>query len=160
MEIVWPWITWYTVTAYLILSFVGWFLLNAPEYGLNSGQLGRGRWWVFECLWEELLENIPGGLNRKVAKLKEMVGPPSSRHSGCFIGSRKTWTHEELHTTGNWEECARSVFGGTWYFWSVNVCLYFFVGPVVAVFVLPSSIIAVSLAMLKEAILRLQQPLR
>ena len=74
-----------TAVVYLIVSFIGWYAINGFSYGLNSGQLGRGKWWIFECFWEDLLRNIPGGSKRKTDAIRAMVGPDSDC-GRCVVG--------------------------------------------------------------------------
>ena len=154
MEYVWPLATWYNVLVYIIISFVGWYLILALEYELNGGGLGRGRYWVFECFWEEFLENIPGGMKRKVEKLKEMVGPPIPNVSGTFVSmtSNRSWTYEELRSSGKWEECAREMFGGPWLFWFVTVSIYFLIGAPAVIIFLAALVVGTPIFLVKELI--------
>lgn len=128
MNLILQYVPWYVVAAFASAAPVGWYAINALEYGLNSGQLGRGKWWVFECFWEELLQNLPGGLERKVEKLKQMVGPYHPRVDGVFCSGSGSWRYNDLREHGGWEECARAMFGGPVYFWLVKVGAYSIVG--------------------------------
>ncbi len=129
------WMPW-CITLWVVASFIGWFLLNALHYGLNSGQLGRGRWWVFQCIWEEgVLMSIPGGLDRKVEKLKYMVG--TKGWGSFFTFSGKSWNYEELRVGGDaaFRDCARHMFQGPISFWFWHIFFYFLVGSLATAFI-------------------------
>ena len=127
------WATPLTLTAYILASLVGWFLLSVLHYGMGSGQLGRGKWWVFECIWEGFLQNIPGGMQCKVAKLKQMVGPASKNRKGYFVGYSRSWSYEELRSSNDYEVCAKEMFGGPLGFWLSN-SIAFLLGSIAAAF--------------------------
>lgn len=110
----WEW-TPLTVGVYIAASLVGWFFINMFEYALNGGKVGRGRWWAFECFWEHLLQNIPGGMERKLQKLRE-------------FGYAARYDESAL------KGLAKEMFGGCWRFWLVNICIYLVLGPIVAYF--------------------------
>ncbi len=139
------WITVKTVCVYLVASFISWYSLNTFEYYLNGGSWGRGRWWVFECFYQDFLENIPNGIDRKVRRLRERVGEPHPNISGVFMSlkSEKSWTYEEFRNASQSEqrECAVEMLTSPVYFWGTKVFLYFFCGPLIIAFLILKNIV-------------------
>jgi len=115
------------VIAYFCAAFVCWFIAYGLEVYINGGS------GVFKSFAGDFLENIPGGLERKVARLKEYVGPPRPHVSGVLSGKNRTWTFEEIRAAGEpaYRECAQRMFGSPLYFWGVVVGCYFLLGPIV-----------------------------
>lgn len=107
-----------TIAAYVFLVLLSWYSLLSFGYALNGGQVGRGRWWVFECFWESTLMNIPGGGQRKADTIRRMVGTCGD---GYFISRERIWTHEDLRRTGEYETCGQAMFGRPFHFWAIQL---------------------------------------
>lgn len=123
------------VAVYLALAFPMWYLLYGTQMHLNGGPLGRSRFWVFECLWEDILFFTPGGLKRRAENVRIRV----SRGSGYMPGpGRRTYSYEEIRDQNLYEEVATHLFGTPAQFWVENVLLLgtlsLLFGPLLLVF--------------------------
>ena len=117
-------ITWTHVLIYFACAFVFWYIAYGIEMYLNGGKVGRGRFWVFSCFWEELLWFLPGGLARRVDHIREMVRPQVGV-SGYLHG----YSYEQIREKNLYEVVAKKALGNGCYFWGVNVVLMFFLWP-------------------------------
>lgn len=114
---------------YTILALLFWYGILAFQYGINGGGVGCGRWWVFECFWEDILMNIPGGSKRKGEAIRRMVGETGD---GSLSSLRNSWTHEELRKTGEYEVCGKAMFGSPILIWGMHIfylVLAIYIGP-------------------------------
>ena len=113
----------------LVCAFVLWYLYFGLEYALNGGTLGRHPFlMVFQCFWEEVLWNIPGGLGRKTKYVRENVIGDSS---GSVLGHTLTWNYHEVRSNNLFSACARDVLRGAWSFWATTIVVPtvgFFIG--------------------------------
>lgn len=108
---------------YITIAFGIWYVYYGFECALNGGTLGRNPLLMpFQCFWEELLWNLPGGMRRKIIYLKENV--IGEEGSGCIVGMGffgKSWDFEEVRQKNFYKACARDVLSGSFHFWIVVV---------------------------------------
>jgi len=128
MEQLSTYVTPWSVTIYFACALSVWYLLYGFEMYLNSGSLGRGRFWVFKCFWEELWWYLPGGLSRRADYIRKKVGG-----DGLLGG----YAHEEIRRGELYEVVAKEVLPRGLYFWLVNVMLYFVLGPFFVALLVP-----------------------
>lgn len=128
MEQSWTYVTPWSVTIYFACAFSVWYLLYSLETYLNSGSLGRGRFWVFKCFWEELWWYLPGGLSRRADYIRNKVGGDG------FLGG---YTYEEIRRGDLYEVVAKEVLPRGLYFWLVKVMIFFVLGPFFVAFLFP-----------------------
>jgi|SRR3989344_3120537 len=118
------------IVFYGVLALVSWYGILVLNYGINGGQLGRGRWWVFECFLEDILLNVPGGSKRKADRIREMVGETGD---GFFCSSSGSWSHEKLRETDEYEICGQAMFGSALQNWITHIVIFLVavcVGPI------------------------------
>jgi hypothetical protein len=128
------------LVVWVVGAFFFWLIWYGLHAGLNSGQLGRGRYWVFECFGEEVLENIPGGLKRKSDKIRQMVGRSGK---GVMCGVTRGYDFEEIRRDNLYEEVAREMFPPPAVFWFSSVLI-----PVVWPVVIPLFVVCAALGLL------------
>lgn len=116
-------ITSISIIIYFLIGFFVWYFIYGLEKFLNGGSLGRGRWWVFECFWEEMLWFLPGGLARRIDYIREMVKSDSNT---SFIDE---YSHKDIRKHNLYEKVAEQSLGNGFYFWGVNVIFLFFLWP-------------------------------
>ncbi|MDB5258083.1 MAG: hypothetical protein JWM14_2778, partial [Chitinophagaceae bacterium] len=116
-------------TGYLSICFIGWYLLAAFNYGMNSGQLGRHRWlFPFECFAEEVVCYLPGGKQHRINFITQRIGDWEGFMVSGSAG--KSWSYEEIREKGIHEEVFYGMVGSHFGFWSTTF-LTFFGSPII-----------------------------
>lgn len=105
----------------LVCAFVLWYIYYGAESFLNGGTAGRHPLLMpFQCFWEEVLWNIPGGFARKVEYVrKNVVG----YWNGSVCGSTRSWNYEEVRAKDLFVACTRDVMRGTVNFWLTTLII-------------------------------------
>jgi hypothetical protein len=80
----------------------------------------------FKCFWEEVRENIPGGIKRKALRLKRYINGCAD---GLLHGATQTWSYREIRNNDLYEECARDIYRSPLGFWVSTIGI-----PLVALF--------------------------
>ncbi len=77
-----------------IISIAAWYALYGFECLLNGAGFGRKTIWFipFECFWEEILWNLPGG--RAWHTEHKIICGSTSR--GIIIGRHRNWHYQEV----------------------------------------------------------------
>ncbi len=115
--------TWIFWAGYFSIGFFVWYLFNGLEAWLNGGNLGRGKWWVFSCVYEEMLELLPGGKMRIQRRLQQMMCPVRIRH-GIITREYQDLEYYEA------DACKMTRWPRHVYFWGVQMFGTFFLWPV------------------------------
>ena len=103
------------MTLGLICAFVLWYLYYGFECALNGGNLGRHPLLMpFQCFWEEVLWNIPGGFRRKMEYVRENV---IGDWDGAVLGRTRSWRNEEVRVQNLLSACTHDVMRGPINFW-------------------------------------------
>ena len=124
------------VTIFIVCS-AAWYLLAAFDYALNSGQLGRHRYFFpFQCFAEEVRCYWFGGKKYRIDFIKSRVGT----YDGCMMSSKRSYSHQEIRDNNLYEEVFWAMCGGRISFWSEHI-LYFFLGPVLIELLLAGAIV-------------------
>jgi len=113
------------IVAYVALGFVVWYVYFALLMSLNSGRLGRGKWWVFECFWEQCQWFLPGGLAKRVKNIRERV----PLYPGV-LGWIGRYNYQDIREQNLYEQVAHEVLGSGYVFWGVNVVLMGVLWPI------------------------------
>ena len=101
-----------------VCAFVLWYLYYGLESALNGGTLGRHPLLMpFQCFWEEVLWNIPGGLRRKTEYIRENV---IGDWDGSVFGRTRSWNYEEVRIQNLYVDCARDIMRGPIHFWTTT----------------------------------------
>ena len=124
MEQIWSYVTPEFLLGYFVVAFLVWYLIYGFETYINGGPLGRGRFWVFECFWEELWWFLPGGLAKRSDYIREKV-----KYRPNVSGSIGEYRFEEIRKNNLYETVAKKTLGSGAYFWGVKVLLFFVLGP-------------------------------
>ena len=109
---------------YFGIGFAVWYIVYGLEAYMNGGSLGRGRWWLFKCFWEEVQWFLPGGLAKRANHIRALVKPNSNDRG--YLGG---YSYEEIREYDLYEQVAKKSLGNGFYFWGVNVVLSFFLWP-------------------------------
>jgi hypothetical protein len=91
---------------------------------MNGGSVGRGRFWVFKCFWEDVSWFSPGGLSRRTDYVLKMVN--SQQNS---VGSINGYRYEQIREQNLYELVAKRSLGNGFEFWGLSVILPFFLWP-------------------------------
>ncbi|MBP9759849.1 MAG: hypothetical protein KBD24_00585 [Candidatus Pacebacteria bacterium] len=115
----------FSLVIYVVTCILGWYIVAGIGYSMNSGQLGRSKWFFpFECFIEELPCYLPGGRRHRIAFIKDRVG----NHEGTMAGLRRLWTYQQIRKSANYEEVFFEMMGGRFRFWSYHASV-FILGP-------------------------------
>ena len=129
---IWSWIVFgvYSLIGYLVVCFLSWYAIQALNYGLNSGQLGR-HWLLFpfQCFLEDLRCYLPSGKVHREAFIRDRVRD----WDGIMIGRSRSYDHKEIRQNNLYEEVFYEMRGGGLGFWLSNI-VYFFFGPLAIAF--------------------------
>lgn len=108
---------------YFAFGFVVWYLFNGLEAWLNGGRMGRGKWWVFSCVYEEMLWHLPGGKVRIQRHLQQLM---------CTVRIKNGIVTHEYNDLEYYENEARSMtrWRSHCYFWGVQMLGAFFFWPI------------------------------
>ncbi|MCC6405149.1 MAG: hypothetical protein IT405_02065 [Candidatus Yanofskybacteria bacterium] len=108
------------ITTYAVVgAFALWYAYFGTEYYLNGGALGRGPSLMpFQCFWDEVRQNIPGGLTRKAAFIRELA---ALKPHGAIVGRRRVWRYADVAAHSLYRECAADVLRGSIEFWATVV---------------------------------------
>jgi len=117
------------ILLYFAIGFIIWYLAYGFEMWINSGSLGRGKYWVFKCFKQDLQWFLPGGLQKRTDYIREKV-KPHPNVSG-YIGG---YSHEQIREQNLYEYVAKKSLGNGFHFWGVNVILMFFLWPLFLIF--------------------------
>src|SRR3989338_7840389 len=129
-----------SIAIYLVTCFISWYLLAGLNYGLNSGQLGRHPYlFPFQCFAEDVKCYWFDGQKHRIEFIKSR-----SNGKGWFLGSKRSYSHQEIRDSNLYEEVFWSMCGGRISFWSEHA-LYFFLGPALIVFLLAGAVIGLTI---------------
>jgi hypothetical protein len=109
------------IVPYIAIGLVLSIVVYAFEGALNGGQIGRGRWWLFQLIWQDVRWFSLGGLKRRTEYIRGKVGPDSS-HQGFIDG----YSYEEIRNQNLYQEVAKKTLGSGWIFWGFNVFFMIF----------------------------------
>ena len=105
------------VWKYALATLILWYVYYRMELARSDRILGRNPWVApFQLFWKELLWNLPGGMERRIAYLKEDV--IGSSH-GMIRGSGRVWSRKEVRDKNLYHGCARDVVPGVGHLLSV-----------------------------------------
>ena len=103
----------------VMCAFGLWYLYYGVQSFLNGGSIGRDPLLMpFQCFWEELLWQIPGGTARKIAYVRENVVGDGD---GVVLGNTERWDYGEVRSQNLYAACARDVMPGAVGFWLTTV---------------------------------------
>ncbi|KKT91053.1 MAG: hypothetical protein UW92_C0019G0008 [Candidatus Jorgensenbacteria bacterium GW2011_GWA2_45_13] len=92
----------------LILGLIIWYLFYGLECFINGGTIGKSRFFFpFECLWNEILWNLPGG---KETYVKKHIANSSIDTAVC--GSKQVWRSAEIRKKNLYFECGKDILPG------------------------------------------------
>ncbi len=114
-----------------VILFVAWFIWHLMEYYIQSGNLGRHRYFfVFQCYWEDIHMYFPGkiGRNNKIQFVKENLFPLIVLETTTISGKNHMWRISDIRYPDsiNYNEqkilnCFNDVHGGGFNFYMKNV---------------------------------------
>lgn len=106
-------------TSAIVGAFALWYTYFGTEYYLNGGALGRDPFLMpFQCFWDEVRQNIPGGPARKAAFIREQA---ALKPHGAIVGSHRVWRYADVAAHSLYRECAADVLRGPIQFWATVV---------------------------------------
>ncbi len=109
------------MTISFFYTFALWYVYFGMKYFFNNDDCGRNLFLMpFQCFWEKLLWNIPGGSVRKMLYVKELVGEDLD---GSIVGEYECWNYEEIRSRNLYQACADDIFPSTESFWIEQVVI-------------------------------------
>jgi hypothetical protein len=98
------------VGKYALTASILWYAYYRIELARSDMILGRNPWLApFQLFWKELLWYLPGGMERRIAFLKEDV---IGSASGMICGSWRLWSRKEVRDQNLYRGCAQDVLPG------------------------------------------------
>ena len=92
---------------WFIAGFGIWYTYYSIEIALKGRTMGRNLLLLapFQCLWEELSWNLPGGHGRCVAYIKKRMAAGDTEHD-VFYGKRYSWHYRSIRERNRYAACA------------------------------------------------------
>lgn len=104
------------IASAVVGAFLLWYLWFGTEYFLNGGASGRDPLLMpFQCFWEEVLQNIPGGGTRKALVIRKNA---ELKPHGAVVGSHRMWRYADVVARSCYRECAHDVLRSPLEFWA------------------------------------------
>lgn len=126
-------VAWWHVVIYFVIGFACWYIMTG--FGLwSNGYPMNQKYAVFTGFYEELLWHVPGGLQRRTERVREMLN-----HRAPFI-TLGGYPPEQIRNENRYEEVAKRIFDSSLVFWGEQV-LSFFLWPLVFVFIILANIV-------------------
>lgn len=117
-----------TAIIIFIVSLLVWYALSSATCALNGAYLRpTNRWLVpFAILWEDTLNELPGGANRKGQYIRERVGEEGD---GGMISATGSWRYKDIREKNLYNEVGKAMLPGLGSYFIYNLFIPF--GPVI-----------------------------
>ncbi len=113
------------LTIFGIISLSLWYVVYGLEVASGDGRLGRHRYlYPFQCLWSELLWNLPGG---RAQHIRDSI--VADEHS-AFGGKTKLWYGSDIVAKNQYAACGRDMLPGRLHFLFFTLWLLWPVGAI------------------------------